>query len=94
LWKDGFTDAATVVTAENLPEPKKPVRVSIGGITATINYVGGSPGMVCAVVQFNVTVPADVEPGLNVPIEVWSGNHPSKATVTLAVEVPADSSVN
>ena len=87
LWKHNNQDGA-IVTADDLPIPKKPVRVTIGGIEAEVAYVGGGPGMVNSVAQFNVWIPDDVEPGEAVEVKVWSGDHMSKGTVTIVVGEP------
>ena len=90
LWKDGFIDG-TVVDPASLPVPRKPVEIMIGGATATALYIGGAPGMVSGVVQFNVAVPPampelDNGPGpATAHIIVTSGGHPSKASIFIYV---------
>ena len=90
LWKDGFIDG-TVVSSEDLPRPKKPVEVTIGRAEAPVIYVGGAPGLVNAVVQFNVVVPTDMpdvdettEPP-SARIQVTSAGHPSKADIYIYI---------
>ncbi len=88
LWKHDFQNGA-IVTAGDLPVPKKEVKVEIGGIEAKILYVGGAPGMVNAVVQFNVIIPEGLTPGIH-KLVAYSGGHPSKAEVLIPVAEPAD----
>jgi uncharacterized protein (TIGR03437 family) len=90
LWKDGFIDG-TIVEPENLPEPKKPVEIKIGGAVADTLYIGGAPGMPNAVVQFNAVIP-EVMPEIDDSTDPWtarieltSGGHPSKADIFIYV---------
>lgn len=57
LYKQSFA-GGEVVTA-SLPEPAHPVRATIGSVSASLQYVGGAPGIVSAVVQFRMAVPAN-----------------------------------
>lgn len=90
LWKDGFIDG-TIVDPASLPEPKKPVEVKIGGAVAKLLFVGGAPGLVSAIVQFNVVVPEEmpeVDDSTNPPsaaIKVTSGGHASKSDIFIYI---------
>ncbi len=92
LWKDGFIDG-TISDPENLPVPKKPVEVKIGGAAAELLYVGGAPGLVNAVVQFTVVVPTEM-PDLDTStnpatafIVAFSGGHPTKAELFIYISM-------
>jgi uncharacterized protein (TIGR03437 family) len=84
LYKQSFT-GGEVVTA-SLPEPVHPVSVTLGGVPASLQYVGGAPGMVSAVVQFNVAVPGNAPVGDAVQVLVYVGGRTSRANVTIAVK--------
>ncbi len=90
LWKDGFIDG-TIVDPENLPVPKKPVEVLIGGTAAKLLYVGGAAGLVNAIVQFTVEVPAEFQEldetttPPSAAIVVTTAGHSSKAEVFIYV---------
>lgn len=94
LWKDGFIDG-TIVDPENLPIPKKPVDVLIGGTSAKQLFVGGAPGLVNAIVQFTVEVPAEfaeLDETTTPPkaaIVVTTAGQSSKADIFIYVGEPA-----
>jgi uncharacterized protein (TIGR03437 family) len=48
--------------------PSLPVKVTVGGIPATVQYAGGAPGQVAGLMQVNVQIPNGVPPGGYVPI--------------------------
>ena len=52
----------------NPPKPVQQVSVTIGGVPATTEYVGGSPGSVAGLLQVNVRIPAGVTAGPAVPV--------------------------
>jgi len=61
---DPLIPAGEVVSPTGpLPRPRMPVHVDIGGEAAEVLYAGAAPGLVSAVFQVNVRVPADVQPG-------------------------------
>jgi uncharacterized protein (TIGR03437 family) len=68
-----------------LPKPVAPVTVNIGGYPSTVQYVGGAPGYMPGLLQINAIVPAEVQPGSNVPFQITIGGVSSQASVTLAV---------
>ena len=59
--------------------------MKIGGVTATVRYAGGAPGVVSGVAQINVEIPADTQPGDKVTITVDIGGQSSPTTVTISV---------
>jgi uncharacterized protein (TIGR03437 family) len=68
---DGAAPPSSTPTA-NLPKPKQPVSVSVGGITAPIRFVGIPPGLV-GVTQINYQVPDTAPPGRQ-PLVVTVGS--------------------
>ena len=67
-----------------LPVPTLPVRVTIGGVPAAVQYAGGAFGEVAGMMQLIVEVPAGVS-GNAVPVVVEIGNAASQTGVTIAV---------
>ena len=54
--------------------PVLPVSATVGGIPATVQYQGGVSGQVAGLMQVNVQIPRDVQPGGYVPIVLQVGN--------------------
>ena len=46
------------ITGAQLPLPRLPVTVSIGGVDAQVLYAGAAPGLVSGVLQVNARIPA------------------------------------
>jgi len=67
------------------PRPILPVRVTIGGIPALIQYAGGAPGQVAGLMQVNVQIPSGVRPGGYVPVVLQVGDRASSPAVWIAV---------
>jgi uncharacterized protein (TIGR03437 family) len=66
--------------------PIVPVKVTIGGIPATVQYAAGAPGLVAGVLQVNVRIPVGVEPGGYVPVVLQVGDaSTSSGAVWIAV---------
>lgn len=64
-----------------------PVKVFIDGIQATsVQYAGPAPGLVEGVFQINVTIPAGVRSGTNVPVIVQVEDKQTQLGVTLATK--------
>jgi uncharacterized protein (TIGR03437 family) len=58
---------------------------TIDGVNAPMLYAGGVPGLVAGVVQVNLQIPANVQPGSSVPVQLSLGGHTSQTSVTLAI---------
>ena len=67
-----------------LPIPLLPVRVTIGGVPAWVQFAGGVTGEVEGMMQLIVAVPPGVS-GSAVPLEVQIGNASSQSGITIAV---------
>jgi uncharacterized protein (TIGR03437 family) len=59
--------------------------VRIGRAAAEILYAGAAPGLVSGVLQINVRVPWNIEPGDFVPVVLTVGRVTSLPAVTMAV---------
>lgn len=68
-----------------LPQPLLPVSVTVGGMPATFNYAGGVSGIVAGLMQLNVLIPPDVQPGGYVPVIVKVGDGMTGEGVSIAV---------
>jgi uncharacterized protein (TIGR03437 family) len=68
-----------------LPKPRLPVTVTIGGIEARVHYAGAAPGLVAGVLQVNAEVPEGVEAGAAAQVVVRVGESASQTGVTIAV---------
>lgn len=82
-WSQPVPDGT--VMGANPPTLKSPVSVKIGGVLATVHYAGGAPGVVSAVAQINVEIPADTQPGDKVTISIDIGGQSSPDNVTVSV---------
>ena len=67
------------------PQPLSAVSVTIGGIPATVQYAGGVPGEVAGIMQVNVQIPPEVQPGSAVPVMLTVGNASSQPGITISV---------
>jgi uncharacterized protein (TIGR03437 family) len=65
-----------------LPQPRLPVTVTVGGVVATVRFIGIPSGLV-GVTQINFTIPATVAPGVQ----------PVVVTVGTAASAPANLTV-
>jgi uncharacterized protein (TIGR03437 family) len=65
--------------------PVLPVNVTVGGVPATVQYTGESPGQVAGTMQINVQIPAGVTPGGYVPVTVQVGAASTGDAVWIAV---------
>jgi uncharacterized protein (TIGR03437 family) len=68
----------------NLPAPLQPVNVTIGGLTAVVDYFGAAPTLVAGAMQVNVEIPGGLPNDTTVPVIVQIGGVNSPA-VTIAV---------
>ncbi len=67
------------------PAPIQEVRAFIGGVEAPIRYAGAAPTFVAGVMQVNVQVPQNVNPGSAVPITIRVGTASSLLVTTVAI---------
>ena len=67
------------------PVPVLPVRVTVGGRPAEIQYAGAAPHAVAGLLQVNFRVPADAPTGDAVPLVLTVGEGRSPDGVTMAV---------
>jgi uncharacterized protein (TIGR03437 family) len=63
----------------------QPVGASVAGISASVQYAGGAPGLVAGVLQVNVKIPAGAGSG-SVPLLVSIGGQSSQSLITVAVQ--------
>jgi uncharacterized protein (TIGR03437 family) len=84
VYKQPLTGAEVV--AATLPQTANAVSVTIGGVPAQVQYAGGAPGMVSAVVQLNVLISPQTPVGDAVPLRIQVGNATSPPNVTIAVK--------
>lgn len=66
--------------------PILPVRVTIGGIDAPLQFAGSAPNAVAGLLQVNVVVPPGVPSGSAIPIVLTIGGVPSQPGVTIAIQ--------
>jgi uncharacterized protein (TIGR03437 family) len=86
---EGQTSPAGVtgsVTQSATKMPMLPVTVTIGGVSAVMQYAGSAPESIAGLLQVNAVVPQGIATGSAVPIIVTVGGAPSQAGVTLAVK--------
>ncbi len=67
------------------PRPVLQVKVTVGGVPATVQYAGGAPGFVAGLMQVNVQIPSGVQPGGYVPLVLQVGERTSSPAVWIAV---------
>jgi uncharacterized protein (TIGR03437 family) len=80
------TDGRTT-TAAPYPAPVGPVSVFMGAVQApNILYFGNVPTLLESVMQINVAIPPGVGPGLNIPLQVATGDAVSLPLTTIAVK--------
>jgi uncharacterized protein (TIGR03437 family) len=90
LWAtgEGQTDPPGVdgrLAVGVVPKPLAAVSVTIGGLPATVQYAGAAPGEMPGLFQINAQIPANVQPGNNVPVQITVGSGTSPVGVTLAI---------
>jgi uncharacterized protein (TIGR03437 family) len=87
---EGSTDPQVadgrLASPQELPKPRLPVSVKIGGLDAEVLYAGCAPGLVVGLLQVNVRVPPTVASGSAVPVLLTMGGASSQAGVTMAVQ--------
>jgi uncharacterized protein (TIGR03437 family) len=85
LQPSGVTGSVTTSTAP-FPTPLGMVSVTIGGLTAQIEYAGEAPGLVSGVLQVNAVVPAGVAAGSQPVILTVGSASNAQQTITVAVQ--------
>jgi uncharacterized protein (TIGR03437 family) len=80
-WPEGVDGK---LGAAPLPIPILPVRVTIGGVPAWVQYAGGVLGQVAGMMQLIVVVPSGIS-GSAVPVVIQIGDAASQSGVTMAV---------
>jgi uncharacterized protein (TIGR03437 family) len=80
----GAITSATLPPPQVTPAPALPIQVSIGGQPAVYTYAGEAPGMVAGVMQLNVRIPANLQPGLDFVV-VSIGGKMSQGGITVSV---------
>jgi uncharacterized protein (TIGR03437 family) len=78
---DGATPAASTPLAD-LPMPVLPTTITIGGILASIDFIGNSSGLV-GVTQINVQVPSGIPAGVQPVVVKVGGIASPAATITI-----------
>jgi uncharacterized protein (TIGR03437 family) len=61
------------------PQPILAVNVEVGGIPATVSYAGAAPGEIAGLMQIVVQIPAGVQPGGYVPVQLFAGQNATVA---------------
>jgi uncharacterized protein (TIGR03437 family) len=85
---EGKTDPAGTdgrLSGSTPARPVLPVRATVGGIPATVQYAGGTPGQVAGLMQVNVQIPDGVQPGGYVLVVLQVGDRTSGPAVWIAV---------
>jgi uncharacterized protein (TIGR03437 family) len=87
---DGQTNPAGVdgklASAAPYPQTVLPVKVTVGGVNAVVNYAGATPTAVAGLTQVNVQIPATIAAGSSVPVTVTVGTVSAQSGVTIAVQ--------
>ena len=77
-------DGALYPAGNNQPSPVQPVSVTIGGLPAVVDLVGGVPGMVSGTMRIITEIPTGFAAGSAVPVQVTIGGVKSQQA-TIAV---------
>jgi uncharacterized protein (TIGR03437 family) len=77
----GVTGQVATATGSVLAAP---VRVTIGGIEAQVQYAGPAPGLISGGVQINAVIPQDAPTGA-VPVTLQAGGSTSQSNVSISV---------
>ena len=80
----GAITSATLPPPQVTPAPALPIQVWIGGQPAVYTYAGEAPGNVAGVMQLNVRIPANVQPGTAF-VQVSIGGNMSQFGVMVSV---------
>lgn len=74
-----------LIAGANPPKPQLPVTATVGGLAATIEYVGGAPQLAAGTLQVNIRMSPNVASG-NQPVVVRVGSFQSQPNLTVAVK--------
>ncbi len=69
----------------DLARPVLPVRVTVDGLPAIVQYAGSVPGQVAGLMQVNVRIPEGIRPGGYVPVVLKVGDRSSSPGVWIAI---------
>ena len=69
-----------------LPAPLLSAAATIGGVAATIQYVGAAPGLVAGALQMNIVVPPGLPSGAAALFISFGGIDSSQAGITVAIQ--------
>jgi uncharacterized protein (TIGR03437 family) len=70
---------------EDYPQPVLPVRLTVGGAAAELNFVAAAPHAVAGLLQINFRVPKNAPVGDAVPLVLTVGDASSSPAATMAV---------
>ena len=73
------SDGKVVGLTAPFPKPLLPVTVQIGGVSANVSYAGAAPGQIAGLMQVVVQIPASVQPGGYVSVQVSVGGNSTGA---------------
>jgi uncharacterized protein (TIGR03437 family) len=79
------TLAGLLAPFDPLHRVRLPVSVTLGGVPASVEYAGASPGLVTGLVQINVRIPDSIAPGPSLPVSLLVGARRTQPAVTIAV---------
>jgi uncharacterized protein (TIGR03437 family) len=85
----GQTDPAGVdgrIETQNLPKPRQPVTVKIGGQPAEVIYCGAVPYGYAGMLMVHAKVPAGTASGNAVPVQISVGSTSGPDGITMAVK--------
>jgi uncharacterized protein (TIGR03437 family) len=68
-------DGKVTAAAPPFPSPILPVTVDVGGLAANVIYSGAAPALIAGTMQIVVQIPAAVQPGGYVPVNVRVGEN-------------------
>lgn len=77
------TDGA--VTGAPPPVLAQTTTVTIGGVSAPLQYAGAAPGAVAGLTQINVKIPDGLSPAIALPVVIKIGNFSSTGAATVSV---------
>jgi uncharacterized protein (TIGR03437 family) len=74
------------LVAPPYPQLILPIKVTIGGLDAAVQYAGAAPGEVAGMLQINAVISPDVQPGGAVPVVVQIGSAQTQDGITIAIQ--------